>query len=328
MNILHIIGNGLDIAHHLKTSYQDFFSYYLDLENFDKDIVQMKDDIDKFKYETWADLEIGLGQYSSKCSSKEVFLKCVEDMKSKLKAYLESEIAKIKLYEPESLEGLYQFADLFEPEPRARYQAYINSFNTQTKNVDIITLNYTPTLESITNYDGSPFYLNLSSNVTLNSIYHIHGTLNDMMVMGVNDTTQIANESFNKDRDVDEEFIKPMYNDACMNNKNAYCRRLIERANIIVIYGSSLGESDNKWWQIIGKRLSATSYPMLIYLPYDKNKDLAATPNRLLRWTQSYVSEIKTKFGISISEDILFQRVCVAINKRLIPVKRVARGVN
>ena len=33
MNILYIIGNGLDIAHHMKTSYQDFFKYYLEHKN-------------------------------------------------------------------------------------------------------------------------------------------------------------------------------------------------------------------------------------------------------------------------------------------------------
>lgn len=323
MNILHIIGNGLDIAHHLKTSYQDFFKYYLGIPTDDADIAKMKRDIDKFRYETWADLEIGLGQYSAKCASKEVFLKCVADMKAHLKIYLEREAEKIKLIEPESLDGLFQFGNLFEPEPRTRYQAYVNSFNSQTKQLDVITFNYTPTLESMTKYDGSPMYINRTSNVILNSAYHIHGMLNNMMVMGVNDSTQIANESFNSDRDVEEEFIKPMYNDACMNNKNANCKRLIESANIIVIYGSSLGESDNQWWHLIGKRLSATTSPMLLYLPYDKDKDLTSAPNRLLRWTQSYVSEIKTKFRITIAEDILFRRVCVAINKQLIPETKV-----
>ena len=46
MKILYIIGNGLDIAHHMKTSYQDFFTYYLALPSTDRDILAMKNDID------------------------------------------------------------------------------------------------------------------------------------------------------------------------------------------------------------------------------------------------------------------------------------------
>ena len=53
MNILYIIGNGLDIAHHMKTSYQDFFTHYLALPTIDRDIVAMKKDIESHKYETW-----------------------------------------------------------------------------------------------------------------------------------------------------------------------------------------------------------------------------------------------------------------------------------
>ena len=45
MNILYIIGNGLDIAHHMKTSYQDFFKFYLVQSSIDADIQTMKTNI-------------------------------------------------------------------------------------------------------------------------------------------------------------------------------------------------------------------------------------------------------------------------------------------
>ena len=60
MNILFIIGNGLDIAMGLKTSYQGFFSHYLSIPSEDNDIITMKHDIQKHQYPTWADLEMGL----------------------------------------------------------------------------------------------------------------------------------------------------------------------------------------------------------------------------------------------------------------------------
>lgn len=324
MNILHIIGNGLDIAHHLKTSYQEFFQHYLAIQTKDIDIASMKTDIEKNRYKTWSDLEIGLGLYSGKCSSKEVFLKCLADMKSNLKEYLELEAVKIKMYEAASLKGLYDFDNLFEPEPKARYRAFVRDYGDAQISVDIVTLNYTNTLEAITGYKGTPFSLTAMDD--LNSIIHLHGTLDNMMVMGVNDASQIANTSISADLDVIEEFIKPEYNDACMNDKNSTCRELINDADIIVLYGSSLGQSDDKWWKIIGKRMNGLNHPLLIYLPFDARKNLSAEPNHLRRWTLEYVSEIKEKFGITISNEDLFNRVCVAINKPLIPLKRAVIG--
>ena len=53
------------------------------------------------------------------------------------------------------------------------------------------------------------------------------------MVMGVNDSSQISNSSLSEDIDIVEEFIKPEYNDACMNNKNTICESLINRADVI-----------------------------------------------------------------------------------------------
>ncbi len=322
MNILLIIGNGLDIAHHLKTSYQDFFKYYLGIPTDDADIAKMKRDIDKFRYETWADLEIGLGKYSAKCASKEVFLKCVADMKSNLREYLQGEVAKIQLYHPSSFERLYNFDLLLEPEPRARYQSFAQRYDSYNE-VNVITLNYTPTLEVVTEFEDEA--VQLGGSAELDSIVHVHGTLDDMMAMGVNDESQISNSSLSGDLDVVEEFIKPEFNDACMNNKNAECQTLIDEASVIVIYGSSVGPSDDKWWKYIGKRMNNDiNYPLLIYIPFDSSKNLAAEPNHLRRWTRQYVSEIKEKFGITISEHELFPKVCVAINKRLIPLRKVA----
>ena len=322
MKILHIIGNGLDIAHHMKTSYQDFFQYYLDQKTDDQDIAAMKLDIDNQRNETWADLEIGLGKYSEQCSSKGVFLKCFADIKEKLTDYLKGESAKIRLYEAKSTERFYRFNDLFEPEPASRYNSYVNQFNSHNHEVSIITLNYTETLEQLVGYTGTPKIL--SPHATLATIQHIHGILTGKIAMGVNDQSQIAKEVFRGDLDIEEEFIKPEFNDACMNNKNTICRDLIEEADIIVLYGSSLGPSDDKWWRLIGRRMIDSTYPLLIYLPYDEDKDLSAEPNRLRRWTKGYVSDIKEKFAITIPEDLLFNRMCVAINKQLIPLRKVS----
>lgn len=322
MKILYIIGNGLDIAHNMKTSYQDFFTYYLALPSTDRDILAMKKDIDNHKYETWADLEMGLGSYSSKCADKAIFLKCLTDIKGNLKEYLQKESQKIGQYRLSSMSSFCSPGNFFEPEPRTRYNMF-RSARSADVYVDIITFNYTMTLESLFDFKNQSLILSPSPHlVTLRSIQHVHGTLGNMMVMGVNDSTQITNDAFNTDLDVVEDFIKPEYNDACLNNKNSICESLIMEADVIVLYGTSLGLSDTKWWKIIGKRMNSDNYPLLIYLPYDETKNQSAAPNRLRRWTMGYVREVQKKFDIQIDENTLASRMCIALNKHLFSITK------
>lgn len=319
MNILYIIGNGLDIAHHLKTSYQDFFNYYLALPTKDSDIIAMKEDIERKKFETWADLEIGMGVYSSQCANRGVFLKCLSDIKTNLKEYLKRQAENITLYRLESFSAFIDPGLLLEPEPKDRFSSFCSG-RTADSNINIITFNYTPTLEDLLEYNGKA--IPIDSFAVLFSIQHIHGTLDNMMVMGVNDSAQISNPEFNTDLDVVDEFVKPEYNDACMNNKNSICESLIQSAEMIVLYGTSLGKSDDKWWKLIGQRMSKDKYPLLVYLPYDEKKNITAEPNHLRRWTMQSIREIREKFDIQLDEKILAQRVCVAFNKRLFQITK------
>lgn len=326
MTILYIIGNGLDIAHHMKTSYQDFFKYYLSQITVDGDIMVMKRDIDSHRYETWADLEIGMGVYASKCVNKGVFLKCLADIKKDLKEYLKKESEKIDLYKISSLSGFQNPREFLDPEPRIRYDDWRRSKSAGIV-INVMTLNYTSTIEKLLGFSGAPLYY--SDGIQLNSIHHIHGTLVDnMMVMGVNDTSQIANASISTDLDVVEEFVKPEYNDACMNNKNGIGESLIESADVIVIYGASLGLSDDKWWKLIGQKMQSNNPPLIVYLPYDENKDQTASPNHLRRWTFDYINEIRDKFGIQIDEKVLASRICIALNKRLFQITKVSQQNN
>lgn len=324
MNILYIIGNGLDIANHMKTSYQDFFKYYLEIPVTDEDIKAMKKDINSHKYETWADLEIGMGIYSSQCANKDIFLKCLADIKTNLKEYLQKESEKIKDYKIKSFSGFMEPSMFLDPEPRVIYEQYRRRM-TSGEDINVITLNYTPTIESLLNFKGN--YISLSPTVVLRTIQHVHGTLEEMMVMGVNDSSQISNTDINADLDVVEEFIKPEYNDACMNNKNVLCRNLIQQAEVIVLYGTSLGQSDEKWWKLIGERMVKDNYPLLVYLPYDEKKNQTLEPNHLRRWTRQSIREIREKFDIQLEESILAYRMCVAFNKRLFQIVKSSQPV-
>ncbi len=311
MKPLFVIGNGLDIALGLKTSYQDFYDYYQKQPSLDKDIVSLKQNMEEGRYSTWADLELGLGQYTAVCPSQQVFLKCIEDIRSKLGEYL-SEQEKSLMNMSGFEDFILQPWSYIEPVSLRSFNSFALGRN-RGNAINVVTLNYTSTIEQLLE----------KANTKIN-IVHLHGKL-DSMVMGVNDEEQIANKEFAENIEFKEEFVKPVFNDACMNDINSVFTEMIEFSNMFILYGTSIGESDRKWWHAIGNRLVSDDNPaVLFYFPYDKDKDVVVHQNYRLRWTKQYFAELMEKLGIS--GDKLTDRVFIGINKSFFKPIKVASG--
>lgn len=314
MNQLFIIGNGFDLNLGLKTGYQDFYDYYRSVHSGDKDILALKDSIEKGRYSTWSDLEAGLGDYSRTITDPDVFLKCFENIKDVLSEFL------TRSYEARSFVSNYHklTKDFGNPEEylnqeiQNRYYAFHRSRSFSVsghEEVSIVTFNYTNTLENLlTTAAGLSF-----------QILHIHGNLESDLVMGVNDEEQIANQAFRSNRDVQEDFIKPEYNRACLNGKNASFESLINQADVVVLFGTSLGETDRKWWRIIGKHVIRENRELaVLYFVHDNKKDIVRHPNRRLRWTEEYQEKILRALEIPTEKkEKALQHIFIGINKEL-----------
>ena len=94
MNVLFILGNGFDKAQGLNTSYQDFYKEYQKLEPVSDLEANLKKSI-KSDYETWADLEEGLGIYSSQFTDVDIFREVLGIINTRLKDYLYTQSQKI-----------------------------------------------------------------------------------------------------------------------------------------------------------------------------------------------------------------------------------------
>ena len=311
MNLLYILGNGFDINLGLKTGYQDFYDYYKEDKNEDPDIIAMKESIEKERYSTWSDLEEGLGKYTSQISRPDVFTKCLTDIKQSLIQFLNNQY-EARCYE---LNSKKISEDLLTPEAYLNEQTAneyafflqsIGSIIPDNTHVKVVTFNYTRTIEDL-----------LSNRFGLVSrILHIHGQLADSIVMGVSDMEQVSNDAFHGDRDISEEFIKPDYNDACLNARNSIFESMIDSADVIVLFGTSLGKTDRKWWRLIGERLIDKAYRVaVLYFPFDSKKDTRRHPNYRLRWTEGYQKDLLKAFEIpdEQSQEVL-SRVFIGIN--------------
>jgi hypothetical protein len=220
----------------------------------------LKESISK-DYQTWADLELGLGEFTAKINSPEEFTEIFEDISDQLATYLENEEAS---FDYSLIDRDKFFSDLCYPEmylPPADYSVFLgyrNKWVNKNWNVRIITLNYTRSIEKILGSDIQNTKIGMHSGqylINLKGIEHLHGYIDERMIMGVNDTSQIKNENFLNEDEIIEAIVKPICNSASKSTIDKKCIGLIGSADLICIFGCSIGDTDNMWWKLIGDQL-------------------------------------------------------------------------
>ncbi|PVH25145.1 AbiH family protein [Sphingobacterium corticibacter] len=259
MNILYIIGNGFDINLGLKTRYSDFYNYYEKQQSDDVLVNKLKENI-KLDLENWSDLELAFGMFTKNLNDIDEFDRVYEDIVDKLCDYLEAEELK---FEHKNADTSKLLNDLYTPESSLALgfkEELINfkqRFGATTWKVDVITLNYTRTMERILNdkYSNTFIGSHTHGKVKFGDIQHIHGYTDDRVILGVNDETQLGKIDFRTNREILEALIKSVGNQAQQHQVDRKCVNYINSAQIICIFGSSIGETDNYLWIQIGEQL-------------------------------------------------------------------------
>ena len=88
MNLVYILGNGFDKVFNLPTLYSEFYKYYLAQAPENEHVEKMKKHLEKHMYDTWADMEMGLGKYTSEISSYEELEADYHSLTMNIQAYL------------------------------------------------------------------------------------------------------------------------------------------------------------------------------------------------------------------------------------------------
>jgi len=260
MNILYLIGNGFDINLGMKTKYSDFYEFYCGAKSDGELIIDLKNNIGKGIH-NWADLEIALGRYTEKLKSQEEFDIVYEDIGEKLSQYLEKEAEE---YDISKVDKNVFYSHIVYPEKflpqrdRNKIKSLIkDKWGAQNWFVQLLTFNYTRTIEKIVGEFRQNYKIgeNHSGAFLLSRIEHIHGYTDDSRVLGVNDISQISNKSFHQNEDIVEALVKPNCNQALRHTIDEQCIDLVLNANIICIFGSSIGDTDRLWWDLVGECL-------------------------------------------------------------------------
>lgn len=270
MNVTFLIGNGFDINIGMNTRYCDFYEYYKIQPSNHTLIENVKNDL-KCNSQNWSDLEIALGDYTKCLNTLEEFDIVFDDIKDKLAEYMTLEQSKysFKLDDKSSLYQGLGFPENYLPlADKLSLKRYKNGISgASVRKVNVITFNYTTTLEALLTFKGDLVSGSWGDNdkMSLHSLKHIHGLCNKNMILGVNDLMQIGNESFRQNIDITRALIKSDCNKSLKHLIDSECKNLIEKSNLICLFGLSVGDTDKNWWELIGKQLIRPDSRLVIF---------------------------------------------------------------
>ncbi|HJF80288.1 AbiH family protein [Phocaeicola barnesiae] len=321
MNIVYFLGNGFDKAQGLKTSYPEFYEY-LDKQEGSALLQNLKSDIRK-DTKLWADMEEAFGQFTSKIDTEEDFQNLYFELSDYLQEYLKSE--NEKFIPSVELKGKFYNDFLFFGKylgelDRTRYNQFVNAFSSSI-DINVITLNYTNTLEKLLsiNTQVSNVNKNFNNNRILHNIIHVHGGLDDAIIIGVDNEKQIENEKFRMNDNVKDLLVKIQSNHAMKFLKHEYCENFIKNANLIILYGTSLGDTDLRWWNLIGNELNRRNNIAIIQHLYHPIEIKPTRRQLLAQIERNYQNTLMRKLGIKQEEfsERLTNRLFFTVNSNI-----------
>lgn len=283
MNITFLLGNGFDIGLGLKTRYTDFYEVYCKQKENDNDNIaifkrEIRSGLNKNKeIKNWADFEREFGKHSCDFSieEKSQYIERFEDFVTNFNEYLEEEeknanFSDTKKISEKMLSAITTYFHIREGEKNKIQLLYNN--NPSQRVYNFVSFNYTRSVDKCAEILKRS--LTRESNRGVGTVMHIHGYIDANMIMGVNDPSQIKNETFANDPEVVSEIVKPKQNADSWTTYDSKLVDLIYSSDIICVYGMSIGETDKKWWDLISIWLTKRSSNALVILSHEKNFDM------------------------------------------------------
>lgn len=331
MNITFLIGNGFDLGLGVRSKFTDFFPKYV------KKSVNKKEDIKNLSeqiganYDTWSDFETQMGRYTAEFNkdNKHLYPAQFRDFETEFVSYLKEEEEKLSFDESEKIAQM-MIGSLTNFYSRSNIRD--GSYNTINKIMvensgygriyNFITFNYTYTLENClkTIPDGIVKSRKKNGSVItdkVGKIVHVHGTIDNAPIMGVNDTSQIANKELAEDERFIRYLVKPTLNMLHRTNQDSDASSLISSSDIVCIYGMALGATDKRWWEKVLGWLSSGSERQLVIFDYDPNFsessqfDWIDKEDSILDKLSQYVQ------GTQIDVEKLRPRIHIAVHKNI-----------
>lgn len=342
MNITFLLGNGFDINFGLKTSYKSFYNYLKKSKIRNKLIENILSDLE---CELWSDLELGLGNYLSNINAEseiEDFLNEKETVESLLVDYLTLENDKFEITDEKAISKIFNqnvvnFYKGFNRKEKAHYENMLNDID--VLKYQFITYNYTGIIDKIISSVSNqiePFSKHTyKGNVRQDSLcnaLHIHGTLDEGIILALNDTSQINNEKLQNNADLKRFMVKSQINKEDGNFLTDDALKIIEYSLYICIFGMSIGDTDNMWWQAIIKWLLQNSNRRIVFFVKD-NTEIAKSKAAKMKYNRDK-RKVLSQHSVELSDEDyekIESQVIVILNSDIFnlngyKIKKTAKG--
>lgn len=340
MNITFLIGNGFDLNLGLKTRYKDFYPYFKKNASDDNLILKWMNEDE----ELWSDLEEKLGMELCKLgeNDKEKFYDDKYEMDSLLIDYLRMEQDRYDIFEEiqdmtaqEVKKTLLNYMEKISPTGRELISNLYELHKSEDYKYNFICFNYTDTLDrilaTVTTHSRiiatHKSVANVVKNDIIGDVIHVHGTLDNEMILGVNDTSQVNNEMLKKDEEFLDTFIKRRMNIRLEQKKTERAMNTIKNSSVICVFGMSIGNTDSIWWNELLKWLIGNHNNILIVFWRGLEEELKnRLPVKIIRqdnklksliidksevkYTQAQIERIKKQMFMSFNSDIFSFTKC------------------
>lgn len=343
MNYTFFIGNGFDLGMGLKTSYSDFIQYYLTTPALTPTLKKSRSDLVTYMQTIpsplWMDLEVALGILTGYYPPTDVgyqdFLEFHDDITLHLHKYISAQSNTFHIRAGNTRicrcfhEAITQPFMNINNIPRQAILNYLQSVQQNSPlnqdHYSFVSFNFSDVFDRCLIHACRPAGGGGQNCFCLQpvlgaapAVIHIHGNAvaannNGHLLLGINDITQAVN-NFHRPNDLAAGFVKPQVNHLLQNGYATQVAKLIEESNYIIICGTSLGETDKVWWQMIGAWLNFSANHRLIIHTY-QNQAMNAphahivqqvnTLNRFLAYQeQSIIANINTRIHIVVSNRV------------------------
>jgi len=288
-----MIGNGFDLNLGLNTKLSHVVEKIIENKTDNPDIQKFKENLIKNKDLWWSDFELQLGQYTKEINSDTItvydnqynyFVKVLKDLFKKQENRIDYQ-NNSSIIASSFMKYITTFYNYLPDTSKQVVLTSMNKINTaENLFYDFITFNYTSVLDNFVNCSLNEYSKNRYSNFIpiksqryiyhfLQKIIHIHSTLEEGLILGVDNTEQIANKQLADNKSFLPRIIKLETIKVLGRNSANEARELIDKSNIIIAFGLSIGITDKYWWNYIINWLSKNIDRHFILFIYDDKMD-------------------------------------------------------
>lgn len=335
-----LVGNGFDISIGMETSALNFIDSFVQenahSENqFAKDLATR---ITADGIETWADFERMVGQYSENFNLSSVgnYLGQKEALDDYLGDWLEKKSKSVseefvRANASKCLSSLTRFRRDLPERQQDQIEQIIINHPREDWSLDILCFNYTDALlkmYQVLGGEGTKLGSYKPNRYSiLGKFVFAHGSLEQReIITGVDNPSQIASSELSKLEEVKRVLVKEEIEASVyQRTRDVDALSLIQKADMIYVFGMSYGVTDERWWRAIDERMRSDGSCLLVLfsLEYSKFHSDSYSPVGRARIVGQVIERFLASRGNAESSIEYRNRIIVADSALLFPVDRL-----